>query len=295
MISYSIIIPYRDNYTMLLTALNSIPDRKDIQVIIVDNSVEPLVDEKYPKKEKAEILMMRSDPTKGAGHARNVGLSGVKGQQIIFCDGDDYFTPNAFDIYDRYKDKDYDIVYFEAESIRLKTGEPSNRNGITNSIVEKYLETGDEDGLRYGSGVPWCKMFNAQFVKDSGIHFGETRVSNDALFAMYTGHAAKRITADKGRVYVVTEGEPNTSLTKIRSAENQFIRFQVALERFTFLTSIGKQHMCIYPWVFILQAWKEFGFSEAKKYYKYAKSQGIKVFYGFGFKYFTKKIFTKKR
>lgn len=294
MITYSIIIPYRDSYSMLLTALASIPDREDIQIIIVDNSVEPLAEEKYPQKKNAEIKMMRSDPTKGAGHARNIGLTGVKGLQIIFCDGDDYFTSNAFDIFDSYKDKGYDIVYFEADSIRLKTGEPSTRNALTNNLVEKYLETGDEDGLRYGSGVPWCKMFNAQFVKDSDIHFGETRVSNDALFAMYTGHAAKKITADSRRVYVVTEGEPNTSLTKIRSAENQFIRFQVALERFNFLTSIGKQHMCIYPWVFILQAWREFGFSEARKYYKYAKSQGVKVSHGFGVSYFTKKLFTKK-
>ena len=292
--SYSIIIPYKDNLNMLYSAVNSIPDREDIQIIIVDNSVIPLQKDLYPVKEKSEVLMLHSDPNMGAGRARNVGLDSVNGQFIIFCDGDDYFTESAFRVFDDYIDRGYDIVFFEADSIKLTTGEQSNRNDVTNRLVEKYLQTGNEDLLRYGSGVPWCKMLDAKFVKDSGIRFGETRVSNDALFSMYTGHAAQTITADRRRVYVVTEGEANTSLTKTRSADNQFIRYEVALERFKFLESVGKAHMAIYPWVFILQAWREFGFKEARKYYRYAKNHQVSVWHGLSLGYIFKKLMTNK-
>ena len=294
MYNYSIIIPFRDNLSMLNTAVDSIPDREDIQIIIVDNSVIPLQKDLYPVKKKSEIMMLQSDPTMGAGRARNVGLDSVNGQYIIFCDGDDYFTEDAFQVFDEYVGRGNDIVFFKADSIKLTTGEPSNRNDVTNGHVEKYLQTGNEDLLRYGSGVPWCKMLDAKFVKDSGIRFGETRVSNDALFSMYTGHAAKKITADRRQVYVVTEGEANTSLTKTRSADNQFIRFEVALERFKFLESVGKAHMAIYPWVFILQAWREFGFKEARKYYRYAKSHQVNVWHGLGLGYFFKKLRNNK-
>lgn len=294
MYNYSIIIPYRDNLSMLNSAVDSIPDRDDIQIIIVDNSVIPLQKDSYPVKEKSEILMLQSDPTMGAGRARNVGLDSVNGQYIIFCDGDDYFTEEAFQVFDEYVGRGYDIVFFEADSIKLITGDPSNRNEVTNGLVERYLQTSDEDLLRYGSGVPWCKMLDAKFVKDSGIRFGETRVSNDALFSMYTGHAAAKITADRRRVYVVTEGEANTSLTKTRSVDNQFIRYEVALERFKFLESVGKVHMAIYPWVFILQAWGEFGFKEAKKYYRYAKKHQVSVWHGLSLGYFFKKLRTNK-
>lgn len=279
---------------MLFKAVDSMPDRNDIQIIIVDNSVIPLTKDKYPVKKNAEVVNLISDSTMGAGRARNVGLDSVNGQFIIFCDGDDYFTKEAFQVFDDYVGRGYDIVFFEADSIKLTTGEPSNRNEVTNGLVEKYLQTGNEDLLRYGSGVPWCKMLDAKFVKDSGIRFGETRVSNDALFSMYTGHAAKKITADRRRVYVVTEGEANTSLTKTRSADNQFIRYEVALERFKFLESVGKAHMAIYPWVFILQAWREFGFKEARRYYKYAKDHQVSVWHGLSLGYILKKLKTNK-
>lgn len=105
MYNHSIIIPYRDKYDLLCKAVASVPDREDIQVIIIDNSEQPLSQERIPKKKQATILFLTSDPTKGAGCARNVGLEHISGKYTIFLDADDYFTPDAFVAFDRYLDK----------------------------------------------------------------------------------------------------------------------------------------------------------------------------------------------
>ena len=107
--NYSVIIPYHDKYELFVKAIGSVPDRKDIQIIIVDNASIPLNEESIPEKQNAIVSYTMSSSSKGAGHARNVGLKMVQGKNIIFLDADDYFTNIAFDAFDKYKDEEYDV------------------------------------------------------------------------------------------------------------------------------------------------------------------------------------------
>jgi hypothetical protein len=56
-------------------AVRSIPDRVDIQIIVVDNGFSPIGEMELPTKKNATITYMTSNSKMGAGHARNVGLS----------------------------------------------------------------------------------------------------------------------------------------------------------------------------------------------------------------------------
>ena len=85
MYNYSIVLPYYDKYELFVKAVDSIPDREDIQIIVVDNSKEPLVEQQIPCKQRAKVTYITSDNTKGAGCARNVGLKKVEGKYILFC------------------------------------------------------------------------------------------------------------------------------------------------------------------------------------------------------------------
>lgn len=276
--NYSVIIPYRNTYDLLVKCIDSIPDRKDIQIIIVDNSECQLSTDLIPKKQFAKILYLISDSTKGAGHARNVGLKYAEGDYILFADADDYFSNAAFNSFDNFISLHYDIVYFKADSIMLLSGKPSRRHDQINPFVDDYMKNGNEDAVRYKVVVPYCKLFSRQFILNQNIFFDETKVSNDMMFSIKTGHAATSISADSDIVYIITEGEKNSSLTKTKSKENQYIRFQVAVSQYKFMESIGKKNLRFHLLSFVVHSLLDFGFAEFVKYVKYVKENKVNIF-----------------
>ena len=278
MITYSVIIPYRDKYELLKAAVGSVPEREDIQVVIVDNSDEPLPADLVPKKQVTRVDYTTSDPKKGAGHARNVGMTKAEGTYMLFLDADDYFTPDAFDEFDRYADKRNDITFFSATSIRLGTGERSRRHMNISRCIGQYMEQGDEDGVRYRYVTPYCKMFLTSFVRESQIQFDELPVSNDMMFSIRTGHNARTIGVSKSVAYVITEGQSNTSLTRTRTASNQFTRYTVAIEQYKFMEAIGRKDLRFHLLSFVLHSLTGFGPKEFVKYIRYAISQKVNIF-----------------
>lgn len=275
--NYSIIIPYRDTLDMLHKAVASIPDREDIQITIVDNSVEPLPAERVPSKQKAGVVYITSDPSLGAGRARNVGLEYVQGKWILFLDADDYFTSGAFTAFDKYLKADYDIIFFDADSVYLKDGSQSNRHCDIHRYIQTYLHGGGEGLLRYRFVNPIAKMMKAEFVLNSGIKFDETRVSNDVWFSVQTGHAANKVVADASMVYMITEGERGSSLTKRRTKDNWFIRFQVMVRVNKFLKSVGQYKYRIRLIGALRIAWSDFGGKEFLHFLKYAYDNRVGI------------------
>ena len=121
-------------------------------------------------------------------------------------------------------------------------------------------------------------MVRTELVRNHGIQFDETPVANDAMFSTKVGHYARRVTACGDVVYMITEGEKGLSLTKARNAENQFIRFQVAVRRYLFVKAVG--HMDQRPKIrgFITHALMEFGPKEAIRYWRYARENDVSLF-----------------
>lgn len=276
--NFSIIIPYRDTYEMLLKAVDSIPDQEDTQIIIVDNSAIPMSLENVPQKKNARIDFLTSSPTKGAGRARNVGLEHVEGRFVLFLDADDYFTPDAFSHFYEYLEKDYDIIYFRSDSINLKDGSPSRRHAVINQLIDEYRRTGDEGVLRYRFVNPIAKMIRAELITKNDIHFEEVRVSNDTWFSIMIGHYAKSITCADAMVYMITAGECGSSLTRTRTADNLFIRYQVAIRVNKFLKSVGKYKYHIRLSGFLRIVWKQFDHKELFRFIKYAYDNQAGIF-----------------
>lgn len=267
--NYSIIIPFRDSLDQLIIAMKSIPDRNDIQVIVVDNSKVLFEKEVYPKYNKAQLTISSSKYGAGAGCARNEGLKCVKGEWVIFLDADDYFLKEAFDAFDKYRKTEYDIIYFKAESINLTTGEPSDRHKTINKRIDCYLSSKDEDYLRYQFGNPVCKMIRSSLIKENSILFEEVKCSNDVMFSVKSGHLATKVTADPTPVYMITEAPSGVSLMTDKSSENSFIRFQVALRKYVYLKSIGKGYIKPKFSSYIANAFVKFGPAESLKYISY--------------------------
>lgn len=92
-IVYSIIIPHKNIPDLLRRCLDSIPQRPDIQIIVVDdNSCSDKVDfAHFPGREREGVEIVYTREGLGAGYARNVGLRHAKGRWLLFADADDYF------------------------------------------------------------------------------------------------------------------------------------------------------------------------------------------------------------
>ena len=121
--NYSIIIPHKNTPDLLERCINSIPVRKDLEIIIVDdNSSENIVDfDNFPGLNIENTTVIFNKAGKGAGNARNIALPRAKGRYIIFADADDFFHKCFNDILDDYCNKNLDVVYFNANSVNSTT------------------------------------------------------------------------------------------------------------------------------------------------------------------------------
>ena len=115
--NYSVIIPHHNTPDLLRRCIDSIPQRDDLEIIIVDdNSDENIVDFScFPGKGKKNTKIIFSKEGRGAGFSRNCGVREASGIWLIFADADDYFTSKFNDILDKYTEcNNIDVVFFNA-------------------------------------------------------------------------------------------------------------------------------------------------------------------------------------
>jgi glycosyltransferase involved in cell wall biosynthesis len=223
-INYSILIPHKNTPDLLQCCLDSIPEREDIQIIIVDDNSDPdKVDfNAFPGLNRKNTEVYFTKEGKGAGYARNVGLRYAKGKWLLFADADDFFNKDFLEKADKYCDSTIDLIYFSATSIDSETGKPANRNKDIVKIINHYnpaIFTTRED-LIYIYWTPWGKMFNHEFVKRNNLQFEEVLVGNDAMFVIRAGEMSGKIVVDKFPLYCITYNR--NSLTFGVYDENHF-------------------------------------------------------------------------
>ena len=120
----SVIIPVYNVEKYLYVCLNSILKQtyQDFEIICIDDastdsSLEIL---KYFEKKDSRIKVLKNDSNKGQGYSRNRGLELAQGKYISFLDGDDWLSPDAFEILIQKAEQDNldllmfkNIVYYE--------------------------------------------------------------------------------------------------------------------------------------------------------------------------------------
>lgn len=237
MINYSVIIPHftMGGTELLERAVRSIPEREDVEIIIVDNSLIPIDENKFDKRLNTYILF--SDNCRGAGGARNVGIEHAKGQWLLFVDADDFFCCEAFISFDKYLNSDNDIIYFKPTSFYSDTGFLADRHIVYCKMIDEYLLSQKEDLLRISHCVPWCKMISKKFIDENQIYFEEVPASNDVIFSLKIGLNAKKIAADNSVVYCVSVVKG--SITNTESIRNIKSVFEVRIRSNYLLKQYG--------------------------------------------------------
>lgn len=207
MINFSIIIPHYDTPQLLERCLKSIPERNDIQVIVVDDHSPGIEDylSLYPILQNDNVLFITLSTSGGAGHARNVGLSKAVGKWLLFADSDDFFSDEMPTLIDEHVDSVADIVFFRKRSVLSSDiSLEIPRSSWHEDIFHDYLTTGREDCMRCNFPAPWAKMIRRDMIERYNIRFDEVRYSNDYYFSVMCGCKADKILVVNKFLYVVT-------------------------------------------------------------------------------------------
>lgn len=191
---YSFIIPHHNCPNLLYRLLDTIPMREDIEIIVVDDNSDV---DKVPiiNRSDVQLFSIPASESKGAGHARNVGLDHATGKWLLFADSDDYYEKNVISVLDNFIDSNNDIIYFNYYVKNESSRRTSWWNDLIFSIYKSSNKTKrDIQRLGLSSNVPWNKMFNHNFIKQNRVRFEEIPMGNDAWFVNYAGYCAETAT-----------------------------------------------------------------------------------------------------
>ena len=243
MYNYSIIIPHHNTPDLLGRCLQSIPEREDIQVLVIDDNSDPQFADQVRQvcKQRTNVQLTETKEGLGAGYARNVGLKQVKDSNwLLFADADDYFTPKAWEYFDAHKDDATELIYFYSICVYSDTGLPGDRHLKMKNRIDDFLNNPyhtTEGFLRYNYYEPVAKMIRANVVFDNHLLFEQTRWGNDVHFSTQVGAYARSVAAYRDEVYCVTISRG--SLVHQHSLESRRCRYEVILRNNAYLRQIG--------------------------------------------------------
>lgn len=217
----SIIIPHYNMPELLEKLLVTIPEKEDIQIIVVDdNSTKEF--EKYNTivttyLNRVEFYKNNSG-IQSAGVCRNIGLDHAKGIWVMFADADDYFLPQMYESVCRYFKTNYDMVIFCSTSVFIDTGEVADRHIPDKLRIERYLKNPTSENLLMVKNLkgPCSKIIRRSVIKENNIRFSETLHHNDTYFAFMVAYYCKEATVCGDTIYCITRnaGSLTTKVTE---------------------------------------------------------------------------------
>ena len=154
----SVIIPLYNQERLVIEAIKSIPARKDIEIIVVDdNSTDQSYNEvqMFKMRDNRNIVLLFNDTNQGVGYTVNKGIDNANGEYITLLGSDDYFITQELNYcIDNYLN-DKDIVYYD---LRINDGtifhlcEETKRGycGSTKFIKRSFIGDLREPEIRRG-------------------------------------------------------------------------------------------------------------------------------------------------
>lgn len=201
----SVIIPVYNVEDYLHVCLNSVLKQsyEDFEIICVDDAStdsSPEILEYFTQKD-SRVKILKNDSNRGPGFSRNRGLDVAEGKYISFLDGDDWFSPDAFEILIKKAEQDNldlllfkNIVYYEEprEFGMEEYYDMEFMNEFENKIFNHWDL--DKTKLFVMSNAPWNKFYLKSFLDENNIRFpNENLIHEDNPFFYKVITSAKRV------------------------------------------------------------------------------------------------------
>jgi glycosyltransferase involved in cell wall biosynthesis len=220
MLKLSIIIPHYNRPMLLENLLLTIPEKPEIEVIVVDDRSDKYLDElaevinKYENKNITFIV--NESENKGAGASRNIGIHHSRAEWVMFADSDDFFEEDFYIAVSAYFDKEVEMIYFRVKSKNLLTGESATRDLNRNLKLANY-ENSKKDAelkLKYTMESSVAILYLKSLIKNNSILFDEVLSGEDKLFTSKASYFCKRFMTSPHYLYIVTQGSDNITMNK---------------------------------------------------------------------------------
>lgn len=139
-IKVSVIIPCYNQQELVIKAIESIPKRDDIEIIVIDDgSIDDtwisLMDYRILNPNLLNLILLYNEENKGVAYTVNKGYNNAKGEYIVLLGSDDYFYTDKFEEIMQQLDGT-DLIYFNLE---INNGDvwrltPENKTGLCGSV-----------------------------------------------------------------------------------------------------------------------------------------------------------------
>ncbi len=197
----SIIIPVFNTSEFVGECLESLLNQTltDIEIICVDDGSTDdslFILRKYAEVDKRIIVLTQQN--KGAGVARNYGMSVAKGEYLSFLDSDDFFSHDMLSETVTAADrKQADIIVYRFEKYNHVTGEYTSAGYAFHNEwwPDKPFNYEANPDKIFNSFNPctWNKLFRHSFVKENHLFFQDNKRTNDMFFTCTALACARRI------------------------------------------------------------------------------------------------------
>lgn len=236
--NYSFIIPHKNCPDLLQRCVDSIPERDDVQVIVVDDNSDEGKKPSLKERKNLQVILLDATNSKGAGRARNVGLEHAKGKWLLFPDSDDYFVNGFLSVLDKYIAEKLEVIYYNYSFKNGETGEELPKLGYRRCFDEYDGSNETLDRVKYRIRAPWTKMVSHAFIDKHNIGFEEVPNGNDILFTLSVGFYAKNVAVVKAPLYVYLRNK-NSILTSKETVSAALCRLTHLIKLNHFQTFIG--------------------------------------------------------
>lgn len=196
----SLIVPCRnqpgaDRRGMIDALLAGLPDRPDLEVVLVDDGSSLPYDPPVLAALRLRHLSLGPGPS-GAGAARNLGMAEAAGDWLIFADSDDLLDPAGLSCLldglaaGRWEEADL-IVPQAASFLDGDPARPGCRHLFANRRVARARRL-EDTGILVRVPACWMRVVRRAFVLAHGLRFGPARIGEDVDFAVDLGLARPR-------------------------------------------------------------------------------------------------------
>lgn len=222
MADISIIIPAYNAEGTLSRAVQSISEKENIEIIIVENgSTDGTLQLAHSMmKDDDRIKVIQSD--KGVSRARNAGINASSGKWLLFLDADDAYTEDAFEVMAGYLDTDADIVEFG----HFHGTKPVPVTKIDKSFfddIDDAKVTMIEKPTVYLTAV--SKLFRRDIIIDNDLSFDtEMSVSEDSDFVLRYILKCRSIAFSKEIIYSYSVDNESTMRSYDPERVNKYMR-----------------------------------------------------------------------
>jgi len=208
----TVVIPTKNRRRLLEKALNSVYQQTyaDIEIIVVNDhstdDTEQFLNDEIAKGKRLKVLT--PEISKGAAHARNLGILEATGQFIAFLDDDDEWLPTKLERQlVKFKDPDVGLVYTGAEIVVTDLGfsyysKPTLQGNIFEELlIENYIGTTNTVVLRtkIAKDLLFDTNFRAREEYDLWLRiakYWQIDGVSEPLTKIYSRNSLKRITSN---------------------------------------------------------------------------------------------------